>query len=394
MTVEILHLDSVAELRRSAGAWDDLWARSAVTYPTAQAALVVQWLERFAPEAEFRTVVVQSGGCWQAALPLISRRRGRFLTLGVQPCNPWSSAGDLLAADPPAESVFDALVDALEDLPFRVLVCDETLLGSPHWRALDQAFLRRRKKTVLRPRYAVGRVEVRGDWEAYQARWSRKHRQKMAWALRQLARQGQLRLELLSRLPPEDVGRCLHCGWEIEDRSWKGKSGTSVLRTPGMEGFYRRQAELLAERGQLELAFLRGGDRVLAFCFGQTAKGVFHSVKTAYDPVWAAYSPGQVLRYLLLERFFREPERRAFDFLGPMTAAHAAWRPAQTTVARWIAAPWGGWGKWALQGYEFWRSKVESRRSIFDFPFSTLDFRPSTFLTPPPRRDPPAAVPR
>jgi len=277
------------------------------------------------------------------------------LTLGVQPCNAWSSAGDLLVADPSAGSVLDALVDALEDLPFRVLVCDEMPAESPHWQALDRALIRRRKKTVIRPRFPVGRVEIHGDWEEYQARWSRKHRQKMAWSLRRLARQGEVRLELLSRLPPEDVGRRLHGGWEIEDRSWKGVSGTSVLRTPGMEEFYRRQAELLAQRGQLELAFLRCGDRVLAFCYGQTAKGVFHSAKIAYDPAFAAFSPGQVLRYLLLERFFHEPGRAALDFLGPMTGAHAAWRPALTTVARWAAAPLDGWGKWALRGYEAWR---------------------------------------
>jgi CelD/BcsL family acetyltransferase involved in cellulose biosynthesis len=199
-------------------------------------------------------------------------------------------------------------------------------------------------------------VETLGDWETYKATWSRKHRQKMAWAMRQLARQGNVRLELLSHLPPPDVGRHLRRGWEIEDRSWKGTLGTSVLHTPGMEEFYCRQAELLAEREQLELAFLRCGDQTPAFCFGQTAKGVFHSVKTAYDPSFADFSPGQVLRYLLLEHFFHQPDRAAFDFLGPVTPAHAVWRPALYTIARWAVAPRGGLGKWALRGYELWRT--------------------------------------
>jgi len=44
-----------------------------------------------------------------------------------------------------------------------------------------------RLKSLVRPRWQVGRVRIDGDWETCQARWSRKHRQHMAWSARQLA---------------------------------------------------------------------------------------------------------------------------------------------------------------------------------------------------------------
>ena len=132
---------------------------------------------------------------------------------------------------------------------------------------------------------------------------------------------------------------------EIEHLGWKGRAGSSVLSIPGMSDFFIRQAQQLAAWGQLELAFLQCGDRPIAFCYGQSAKGVFHSAKIGYDPDYARYSPGQFLRYLLLKRFYAEPDRKALDFLGPVTESHSHWRPETYTVARFAVAlqPVGRW---------------------------------------------------
>jgi CelD/BcsL family acetyltransferase involved in cellulose biosynthesis len=144
-------------------------------------------------------------------------------------------------------------------------------------------------------------------------------------------------------------------GLEIENLGWKGKAGTSVLKTPGMENFFLEQAELLAHDKHLELAFLEAAGRPIAFCYGQTAKGVFHSAKIGYDPAFADYSPGQLLRYLLLERFYHESDRKALDFLGPLTDSHAAWQPKTYNIARLAAALNHSAGKIAVAAYERWR---------------------------------------
>ncbi len=118
-----------------------------------------------------------------------------------------------------------------------------------------------------------------------------------------------------------------------------------------MSDFFIRQAEQLAAWGHLELAFLHCGARPIAFIYGQNAKGVFHSAKIGYDPQFARFSPGQLLRYLLLERFYSEPGRAAIDFLGPMTDSHAHWRPETYTVAR-FALALRPLGRMALGAYE------------------------------------------
>ena len=120
-----------------------------------------------------------------------------------------------------------------------------------------------------------------------------------------------------------------------------------MISVPGMSEFFIRQAQQLAAWGQLELAFLECDGRPIAFCYGQNAKGVFHSAKIGYDPQFARYSPGQLLRYFLLERFYTEPGRVAIDFLGPMTESHAHWRPETYTVARFAVASIA-WDEWPM----------------------------------------------
>jgi CelD/BcsL family acetyltransferase involved in cellulose biosynthesis len=236
-------------------------------------------------------------------------------------------------------------------MPWRLLWLDEAVLDAPRWRRLQQAFADRRMTAAAHRRWPVGRVAIDGDWSAYKARWSRKHRQKMAWAGRRLAERGQVRLVVQSRLAPDEVAAWMRRGFEIEDRSWKGVAGSSVLRTPGLADFFTRQAEQAARWGQLELVFLECGDRPAAFCYGLSAKGVFHSMKVGYDREFAEQVPGQLLRYHLLDRFFAEVGRKALDFQGPINEAHAAWLPERYTIGRLAVAPRGFVGRLAVRAY-------------------------------------------
>jgi hypothetical protein len=114
---------------------------------------------------------------------------------------------------------------------------------------------------------------------------------------------------------------------------------TAVLRSPGMFTFYVDQARQLARWGQLELAFLTHNGRDIAFEYGFTAKGVYHSFKVGYDQAYAAYSPGQLLTGRLLEHFHADPARLAYDCLGPLNDAVARWQPATYEISRLAIAP-------------------------------------------------------
>lgn len=364
-----VHFESLDALRANAAAWDDLWLRSDVTLPSLRAELLAQWVEQFMPTHRFHAIAIEADGRLMAALPLVERRVGRTISAGTLPSNEWSAGGDLLLDptvrqafepvpknvgwDKPAKShqetvprptqisappVLDALAGAIRKLPWPLLWLDEATLDAPRWQQFAIALQQSHATVAQHPRWRVGRVPIVGDWSAYKSRWSRKHRQKMAWAARRLAQQGEVRLALHSHLTPDQVPTQLRRAFELEDHGWKGTAKTSVLQSPGMADFFLRQAEQAAQWGQLELAFLECGQQTVAFAYGLSAKSVFHSLKVSYDPQFAELSPGQLLRYYLLERFFTEPGRRSLDFQGLMTEAHAAWLPETYTIGRFAAA--------------------------------------------------------
>jgi CelD/BcsL family acetyltransferase involved in cellulose biosynthesis len=352
----IIHLRNLDELRAAAPEWDDLWRRSEMTFPTVRAELIAQWVEHFAPGAKFMALAVEDNGRFIAALPVICRKIARVFRGAAFPCNEWSSSGDLLLdPDFDGEQTLDMLLSALAELPVSLLWLDEVLPETNRWKVFFEGLNRQGLKTLLRPRITVGRVEIGGDWRAYQASWSGKHRQKMARCIRQLSHFGAIELRLLSEFAPGEAARAMRRGLDIENLGWKGEAGSSVLKTEGMEAFFLRQAELLAREKHLELAFLESAGRPIAFAYGQTAKGVFHSAKIGYDPAYAEYSPGQVLRHFLLRRFHHERGRKALDFLGPMTESHAAWRPREYAVMRLAASLGNPTGNMAIAAYRRWR---------------------------------------
>lgn len=357
----ILQIESLETLRALADKWDDLWLRGEATLPSLRAEMLAQWVEQFARPDDFFAIAVETSDRLTAALPLLRRGKGRpgvmnlppFSRAITMPSNEWSSASDLLLDESDvSDQAPHYLINGIRESGVRLLQLDEVILDSARWRRFLQASTEAGMSAAEHPRWEVGRVTIDHDWPAYKARWSRKHRQKMAQAVRRLAEQGEVRLDLHSRLSPKDVEPVLRRCFEIEDGGWKGAAGTSVLRSPGMAEYYLRQAQLAARWGQLEIAMLNCGDCPISFSYGLAAKGVFHSIKIGYDPQFAEYHPGQLLRYYQLERYFADPERTALDFQGEMTSSHAAWLPEPYSVGRVLIAPRAMMGRMAVWGYK------------------------------------------
>ncbi len=350
-SLRTVQLDSLAAFRAGADAWDDLWRRSEVTLPTLRVEPAAQWIEHFAPGAAFRAVIVECGGRAVAGLPLVGSNLAGVLRVARLPGNEWSATGDLLL-DPAAATpaVGEALVAALGDVPWPLLWLEDVTVDAPRWRFLAEAFAREQVRTHYHELLRIGRIDARGDWDACRSTWSRKHRQGMAAQARRLARLGEIDLERVARLAPGEVEPQLRDGFAIEDRGWKGAAGTSVLRSPGIFDFYLRQARQLAAWGQLELVFLRSAGRPIAFAYGLAGKGAFHSIKVGYDPEYARFSPGQLLRYFLFERLFHDPGVEFIDYMPP-TDAHRKWRPKTYGVGRLVVASQRWLGRAALAGY-------------------------------------------
>ena len=346
MSLPVIHLTSLDEFQAAAALWDDLWHRSDAKSPTLRGSLTAQWVAHFGTNHtrkptndSFRALVVDQGGRWVAGLPLVGSRVAKMLRAGAWPANEWSDSGDLLLdPDVVPQPVLDALAGAIALLPWSLLRLADVPIDTDRWQQVLAAFERADIPFHFRPEMQPGRIDTQGPWDTYCQSLSRRHRQQMVRHLRKLGERGRVELQLLDQLRPDEVETWLSIGFEIENRGWKGARGTSVMQTPGMFAFYLEQAQELARFGELELALLTLDDRPIAFAYGMCAKGVYRSYKVGYDPQFAQYSPGQLLRYRLLERFFHDGRHRAIEYITP-TPAHAQWRPKPYRVGRLLIAP-------------------------------------------------------
>lgn len=351
-TLRVETLTSAKEIRQLAPAWDRLWEHSAVTLPTIRAELVAQWIEHFAPHRPLCAVVVRQGDELLAALPLVERRIAGVLRAGDLTSNFWSPNGELLL-DPSAcaQKVLAALVHRLAQLPWRLLWLDLVPAASGAWPDFASALAAAGMHHVAALRYAIGQVATVGDFAEYEGSRSKNLRRSLRRDLKRLERTGAVALQWRQAFAPHEVEPALQAALAIEQRSWKATAGQPVLDQPRLFHFYVRQCMQLAAWGQLRIATLKHAGRPIAFEVGWVGKGVYHSFKAGFDEAFRAAGPGQLLRWMLLERCFQESEVLGVDFQGPLTEALAAWSTHTYPLCRLVVSAGGIRGRALVAAY-------------------------------------------
>ncbi len=328
LTLQII--SSADELRAVAKDWDDLWWRSDVALPTCRAESLAMWLEHFAPTTPFHGLVVVRDGRFVGALPLLRKRWQGVAPVACLPNNPWCVTGDLLVdSTADASAVCALLAEGLRAGPWSLAMFDEVSLAAPSWRTLLAALQAAGSEIDTRMRYLIGQVEIAGDWQNYESSRSKNHRKHVRQMGRRLEEQGPTELTIATEASGSQVATLLRRGCEVEDRSWKGSQGTSILRTPGMYDFYLRFVQHLFQSKSVELHFLRHGDADAAFQLVFSGKGTQFPAKIAYDPALAKFSPWHILMHRWLESLHAQHANDGtpslVDFYGPLMDATARW---------------------------------------------------------------------
>jgi CelD/BcsL family acetyltransferase involved in cellulose biosynthesis len=352
----VIRYESPGALRASAEQWDDLWQRSEGVLPTGSAALIMDWLEQFAPQANFVALAVQQDGQLVAALPLVERRLARLVSVGSLPSNNWCWAGDLLldlTCD--VSRALAAMTEEVRRLPWPLLWMDAIPLGDTRWEQFLAVLDVEGLGYVQNERFRIGRVgiveQLDRNWKAYEEAWTGNHRRHMRKAFRRAEETGGVELDIRRPHSAQELESLLREGFEVEHRSWKGSQGSSVLANPKMWSFYLRQATQLAQWGNLELAFLRHRDKAIAFEYGWSDQGVYFTPKAGFDHEFAQFTPGQLLRYLVLKDAFTRADRWVVDFLGPLCEATARWATQTYPISRLVVESGKPRGKGLLWAY-------------------------------------------
>jgi CelD/BcsL family acetyltransferase involved in cellulose biosynthesis len=183
-------------------------------------------------------------------------------------------------------------------------------------------------------RYRVLPESIRGlpyvaidgtSWDEYEKGLSKRHRGDVHRQRRRLEKQGHLTLDV--RDGTEGLDELLEEGFGVEGSGWKDAEGTSIRAHPATLRFYTEVARWASERGWLRLGFLRLDGRTLAFDYLLELNRTYYGLKTGYDPAYGRFSPGKVLRYLMIARAFSQG-LAAYELLGEFDPHKQKWTNA------------------------------------------------------------------
>ena len=345
---------SLTEFSEHADQWDALWERSASRLPTNLAAGIQLWQQSFAADCELLVLAVFDGHEIIAGLPLLRSRKGP-LTLFRLPSNCTVVSGDLLVDPRYEDEAIEILADGFADLKTGLLAFEGIEIEASRWQTLISK-LSARHRVMHRSRgHDVGVVDVLHDWDAYQRSWSRNHRSSLKRTRNKLNAEGEVEVRRVRTPDNTALESLLDQCFAIEDRSWKGSQGTSILRSAGLREYFQQEAKLMRDAGMLDLWLLVLNGEPIAFEYCHFAKGVCLSHKISFDPRWDKFSPGRLLRYFQLEQYHQDPHCNALDTLGVLCEAKAKWITRRYRSSRLYVAI-GGVPATSLRGWKVLRS--------------------------------------
>ena len=358
-------LTSRNELLNNAPSWNALWQRSHARQPTVRAKGIDLWIERFARDRDFVAVCVEENGQLVAAMPLVRDKIAGVFPRFRLPVNCWANAGDLLVdRGYDLAAAVDCLVDGMEALGGDFAL-EEIAIDAPQWTAFQQAVWQRKGRSFCRGRSSVGVADILHDWNAYEKSWSGNHRSAVKRSYRKLEKQGDVSVERHQR-PGAELNQLLTRAFEIENRSWKGDAGSSVLKSPGMLDYMLSEAQAIAEAGHLDLWFLKLDEKPIAFEYCHVAKGVCFSHKIGYEAEYARFGPGRLLRFLQLKQYHSDPNCNEFDMLGTLCDSKAKWATRTYDVGNLLVAVGNTWRRRAVSAYANIIPKLRALRGTKD----------------------------
>ncbi len=273
------------------GEWDTLVRASDPPSPFLLHDWIEHWRRAHAPESEPVLVVARRGGRLCAGLPLLVTA-GNSLRTGWLPGGFTSQRTDLLALPGDALAA-RAVVEALPLVGVDLLRGFGVRAGSRLAEAVPDAQLLERSRVPV--------LHMPHGWTVARAQvLSRGHRKQAARRLRRLAEHGAVSFEVAAdasatRAVLDEVVR-LHVA------RWQGRPDRSGFATERGRAFHAAALPALAEAGHARIAVLRVDGRAIAFDCWLTVGGWCYGYRCAFDPAFAAYSPGRQIMFAAFDR--------------------------------------------------------------------------------------------
>jgi CelD/BcsL family acetyltransferase involved in cellulose biosynthesis len=303
MVARVERYESVAPVARE---WNELTDRIDAN-PFTRPGWFDAWWRAFGTggAARLEILTVRNGGRLSAVVPLIARR-------GVHepPTNAHTVELACLAEDDGAASVLASAMLARRPRRMTLRWANPERCGVG---AITASFMHNGYRTVVDPSQQSPFIPLQGGWARYESQLSNKVRSDLRRRRRRLAERGEVSVEVSDG--SERLDELLAEGFRVEAAGWKGRAGTAIASRAETHRFYVDVAGWAATMGILRLAFLRVGERPVAFMYAFEDERAFYNIKTGYEPAFSEFAPARLLLSEMVQRaFVRGLER--FEFLG------------------------------------------------------------------------------
>ncbi len=298
---------------------------------------VTTWWAHFGAPNQLYTLILQDGDRVAGVAPLafyrlagvgnvvgfVGRRGADYLDLLVEDHRRAEGIG----------AVLDFLLDRRSD--WTLIDLNDIPLDACGVAQRKKALEERGLAFALRPGLSCPYLTIESSWEEYLSGRSRKLRQHAHRSLERLKSEQGAQMEHClhaAELPPFlQEARTLH------QARWRKRYTSSRFSNNGAYEFYADVARRFAERGWLRLSLLRGRRGPIAFSYSFQFQNTSHYFIPGFDPLYAPYSPGTCLLYLLLEDAFRQGLGE-FDFMKGDEAYKDRWCSGRRQNYRLIVA--------------------------------------------------------
>jgi CelD/BcsL family acetyltransferase involved in cellulose biosynthesis len=297
--------------------WNEVAEAAGLDHPFLEHAWVRTWWECFGAGSTLRILVAKAGDQTVAIAPLILthirmwgikvRRLGFFYNAHVP-------RADFLIAQWPEDACRAIWNHLARTRDWDLLQLCQLPEGSATLAAMSGLARQDHCPIVTWQSGASPYLPLSSSWDEYFNSLAGKHRANLRNRFKRLSGIGPVAVETISS--DEKLPDALEAGLQLEAAAWKGAAGTAISSDPDVSRFYSTLAVRSAERGWMQLHFLLASSQRVAFDYSLSYKNRIHLLKLGYDPAYAAYSPSNLLLFMLLQNMFQRDDVKEYDFLG------------------------------------------------------------------------------
>jgi len=173
-------------------------------------------------------------------------------------------------------------------------------------------------------------IDTSASWDDYLSSKPRKVTHEWERKIRKIGRAGTSEVKRL--MPGSDPHPLVDAMVEIEERSWKEESGTSITQR-GVTDFYHELASSFAscpaDGCELLPFWLELDGRRIGFLLGIAYRGTYFALKTSFDEEFRKLAPGVALFHHAI-RYAFESDCDRFDFVGQRARWKDEWATGHT----------------------------------------------------------------